>query len=597
MTLFDALDIIVGGQTYRYAKAGPSTPHPTVQVLWLSEDVIVHNGLCDPPAGVAPAHIGPHIVRLFFNSAQVGADINVPYLLWHSEYGFDLVADTVLRSPQDLYTQRLTLPMGPLVKGHMPAPFKSVYGGPESLDGVLAYMATTGQNADIGLATEASADYFFYGDPAPVCAMTKGLRPFASFVMDERTGGKIFDKIKNPKATTYAGQNNFKPGQPGYISPSPANPVPLPANWPVWDPAHTPEAYFAFCITGRMRYLRILQAYANQAVLWTALKNFNNPFEPSVAISQERVFGWGQRQAHHARRATELAEAAGQNLAEYGLMPSSYFKTIADNGIAMMRKFYMGDPAIQIFGFAPHTGYVSPWMQDYTGQVLGENVFLYPGEIDDFYLWDFKNVMDRVSGKTGWPPCTPSAYRINLGNFSITALPPPFTLKTTDFLPDWGAAWASEIDPTKYGTDGLFVRPQDFAAAKADQYNGDVWASPNVDYPQQVLARLSIAMLLDGQGILKVSATYPDLPAAYAHQFKMLTNWLAQSPSNTVPARVSLLPNPPGSFPNPVLPPAPPPPPVQPPPITLPPVVPPLPATIPGIASRVDNLKTIVGVP
>lgn len=559
--MIDRVDIIVGGQTYSYAKAGPSTPHPTVQVLWLLEDVIVHNGLCAPPAGIVPAPLLNLVFRCYSAGQQIGTDTAVPYLEWHSELGFDLVPDTVVCGPQQIFDAGLMLPIGPLVPKHNPPASKNIDGGPGSLNGLSSFMAATGQSPEIGLITEPSANFLgFGGGIGPCCAAAKGLRPFASFVFDERTGGKLFDKIKNPGASLYAGQSKAKPGAPDYIAPTPPAPATLPPSWAKWDPAHTPEAgYVSFCATRRLRYLRILQAYANQALLWNMNLGFVATTGPSVSVSQTRVVGRGHENAVMARRATELAESLGLDLASYGLQPSSYFKQICDNNIALFRKYYMADPALDRFGFWPFSTYQSPWMQDYDGIAFGFHAYLYPGEIDDFYLWDLRNVMWRVDGKSGHPPCVQGIYRYNVApKFGINAHPNPFTTKASDYLPDGAAAFNTFKDATLYEVGGISVKPADFAAAAKDQYNGDNWSGVNIDYPQQVFARLSIAMLIHARGKLDVVKAWPELPQSFGHQLAMLVNWLAKSPGNYMPARTSFLPNLPAPVPVPV--PVPPPP-------------------------------------
>lgn len=536
--------LTIAGNVYNY-PAGPT--YPGVSVEFLTDDVIVHNGLCAPPTGVTPTHLVQHTCQLFKDGTAITPVVQVPFLEWNSEYGFDLNPDpTPAFTPAQLIAKRLALPIGPIATGKAPAFTKRTYTGPGSLAGVTAYMGQTGERDDIGLFYENSAEYFFNNNPANLLAFARGLRPFDVFVRDESTG-KPIDKIKYPKASTYPGsQGQPGPGQPGYIAPSPAPPNPVPTNWASWDWGHVPEAaYLAFCLTGKLRYLRILQYYANESTLWSIFKPFAVPFAPTTPIGQTRGVAWCPRNVLFARRATELAEELGLNISEYGLMPSSYFKQQCDLNLRLFREFYMADPAIQVHRFWPLSAYPSPWQQDYLGIVLGMWAYMYPGEIDDLYLWDLGNLMPRVDGKSGFPPCINSTYRLNCGpNFPANAAPNPFTCKPSDFDPDWGATYARLKAGTNYAVGEVHLTAADFALADADQYNKDQWTAPDLFYHFHVHARLAIALFLDTQGTLagKVSAAWPELKQSYGHIHQMALNWMAKDPANVFPAKVSFLP-------------------------------------------------------
>lgn len=290
----------------------------------------------------------------------------------------------IVRSPAQIAADKLMLPfdrsiamsnvtMGALT--YKPGDFASV--------GLTAYMGQTGDRIDIGLVTEAVADWLAGGSPNNMLAQAEA---HGSVPVHQTIEGRVIDVLKHPLASV--DQRGAKP----YFDISQSEVKP--------DTPHYPAlSYVAFLATGDLYYLAELQFAATyhisgSAVAYAQGKGILFPW-------QQRGVAWGWRDLVAATIATMEAEKAGP-LPE-PLLPSSYWKQVLDNNIAFYTARYVNgsEPLTQEMGFlaCDDLRFVAPWQQDYISMVLGWAVWTGKvPQIKPLYDFQIRQAVKRATG-------------------------------------------------------------------------------------------------------------------------------------------------------------------------------------------------------
>lgn len=445
--------------------------------------------------GTAPANVGPYQAN----------GVSVPGQGWLQEWN-DVPPPVVKRTPAEIVAANQMFAFG-----DTGCKYYDVSALPYTVMGassIQKYMPQTGERPDIGLITDWSAWFMLKGDASPTIQIALAAASVPMHYRDETTGLPI-DLLKYPGANCYSQNNQGSPWMPT---------GPIVGGWPSspdgWTPqqAHYPEmSYMAFMATLHGPFLRDLQYSANFTILCDAY--LSNHLQPKTAtISGEvRGIGWALRNLFMAHVATKYAESLG-TLPD-GCHPSSYFKALLDNQIAYWSA-QMGGASQKIF----HTWYneadkYSPWTEDYLAMALAFGVLTDHPEWISIFLFKLGNTIARCSGKSGWPPCVPTPYRI------------PTLGYTT---------WAEAFD-------GLMTEPEVMMSQAAhdkiiaDPINGGFLSDQEpYGYHFTTRAVLVMADYLDKKGLANVRGAYPDFDIALKNMETMFLNFGSVNPRVSV---------------------------------------------------------------
>gem|GEM_PF-5296856 len=361
-------------------------------------------------------------------------------------------------------------------------------------------MPGAGERRDIGLVTDAGAEFMLRGNAGPVIAWGHGAGSWPLHFRDEQTG-KPVDLLKYPQANCYLG-NQGAPWLAMYpLNPKASEPGESPYDVPAGmrtQQAHFPEmSYVAHIATLDAGFLANLQYQANFMRLCDAAKS--TPAK-SIVSGEMRGVAWCWRHMFMAHIATKDFEAKciadGVPFPDF-LMPSSYFKTLIDNDFGFYSKF-ITDPSNQVFRLPTGPGTFAPWQVDYVLLALAFGVLTGHSEWAPMFLWALKNAVDRAIGTRGYPMGLGQGPYIKGG------------------MPSWGA-----------GTKDIFDRAQLVGGpdydARFTQAIYDSLMGPGGDpfygfkthfileYHLNTRAVLVMAQYLHKIGVLDVKTTYPEL--------------------------------------------------------------------------------------
>ncbi len=305
----------------------------------------------------------------------------------------------IVKTPAELVTARLVLPYDRANALRPDSyPTYSYKPGEYASVGLTAYMGQTGDRGDIGLVTEAVADWLAGGSPNNMLAQAEA---HGSVPVHQTIDRRVIDVFKHPLASV-----DIRGAKPHFdISAAEVKP----------DTPHYPAlSYVPFLATNDLYYLAELQFAATYHICGTAVgyaqgKGILFPW-------QQRGLAWGLRDVIAAYIATMEAEKAGP-LPE-PLLPSSHWKQIIDNNVAFLTKEFVNspNPLIQEMGFVGcfpgELQYVAPWQQDYLSMVLGWAVWT--GKVPQLRaLYDFQ-IRQAVKRATG--PLRSQAIQYNWPN-------------------------------------------------------------------------------------------------------------------------------------------------------------------------------------
>jgi hypothetical protein len=518
-----------------------------------------------------PINLGPYTTN---------AGTHVPAHWWNAVFRDRQAPFIFKNAPADIVAANRMFPFGD-TGAHVPNVTAPPY-TPMGSSSITLYMPTTGERPDIGLLSDASAHFMRTGDAAAMLAWAQCAASCPVHFRDENTG-KPISLLQYPKANCYPDNKNNAPWLDyGPPTPTSGGYHQFGGNWTPQQ-AHYTEfgSYLAFLATHDTGFLEDLQYSAN---FTTGIADaYHSTDTMTITSGEMRGMAWAFRNLFMVHAATKDAETLG--ILPNSCHPSSYWKTLLDNQLAHQVPC-MSDPANQTFRLLGGPSRFGPWQCDYVLASIAFGILTGHSEWAPLYLFLFGNVIARTSGKSGYPVAW-SAYYLNTCPW----------LKQPDGSWDYNNydtskpfTWAQAFDWLQNDTSGTPPSAAQLAALKADPYNG---GNAMAGYESLMATRAVIvqAQYLHKLGLVDVKSVYPDLDLCFTNADRMIRNGNSVNPRQSYVLDASQAPT--------QIPPLPP---VTPPPDVPPPVIPPvisppekLPATIAGIKTRVDRLKTKVG--
>lgn len=530
-------------------------------------EVVFELGRVWGAANAAAAHLSSYTAQVLKDGVSISPVVTVPAHYWQSRWRWQSAPRPIIRSWSQLLAAKLIPPYG---KAGIPGtivpidPRQYVYSKPMDNAGVDKYMPQTGGRPAIGLFTEIAANAIANpNDSASQLAMLswgEAAGSVPNFIRDEKTNA-IVSVVTYPQFnTTQVNRGGtWSMGNASLYDPADPNRVPT-SGWTP-DTAHYPALSFApFIATGDPYFLENLQAEAIEPFIETAYWSQGAAY---LNRDQDRAYWWGLRALLTARRACELAEQNGP-LPSW-ILGSAHYKTILGNQLTQFTNVWMNNPtrAGTVFSAGPEIGTAATWQGDFGVQVLNLGVWFGYDEWRPPLVWKSKSTIDRVNLYQAYP----SFYWLPLGLGLGRACEPgaPGNPKAADYYPDWPSVVAGYVtaDPSQW-------KPGDYTHLQADPANGGKLAGgcdPN--YALQAWAALAFSA---ANGVPGADAARAKIAPLVQYQTAR-TAFMASAAGTVI-------------VPPPVVTPQ------DPPPVTPPEK---LPATLPGIVTRVSRLKTIVG--
>jgi len=393
------------------------------------------------------------------------AVISAPKHYWHSRWRWQSTPRPVTAAVADLIASGLLPRYDKTVAGsYTPAATPRTYTVPMDLAGIYAYMPTTGERDDIGLVTEAQAEFLCTGTAvslASLRAQLEGSGTLPWHFRDERTGGP-FDVNAYPKATMY--------------SPNGASPYIAQTNTGITlDPAHEPSlAYLPFLLTGDPYALEELQFAATFNIVTSPYAS-RGSWNLGFAV---RAHAWSLRTL--ACTATSTPDAVPS-----WLKPRAYWQAMLNSERDWMLGVFVtpgggwnrspftglhvmqdagGSPA----GTLPASTSTQTWMEDMEAAVLAWVVKMGHTDWIPILAWKLWFTIARTNGTSGWNRTYPVPY-----NMALRASP---TAPYVNTIPD---AWSLNVQ----------MQP---ALATAD--NTHLPVGVDLTYPSYMQAALAMAI-------------------------------------------------------------------------------------------------------
>lgn len=419
--------------------------------------------------GVQPLQAGGYQAHIRLGEREL-ARVSVPRHFWQSRWRWQSAPRPLTGDPAQLIDQGL-LPPYSLAAVRPAAPVRPQTYQPMGLAGLEPYMPATGERPDIGMLTEAQAEYVLTRHPSALATLlaqaeASGTVPW--HMRDPETGGPV-DFFAHPHLHWYGDGESAGPEA-----------VPVISQDVTADVAHTPAlAYLPYLLTGDPYYLEELQH------CWTwsfgsyppAYRLGANPDPMAVGIGQARAQAWMMRSLMQLARVTPERTPAW-------LLPRAYFQrhlTIERDWL--VAKYVHGrDPLKAVF----HTTIpenrpndtVSFWQDDYQVNVFAWAMRLGHADFKPVFDWKIQSNIARSNGRNGWRPyCVP--YEAVVRN-------PP----GGPYARSWAEAWE-------------WTRPM--YAKRWSMTDPDRWANPDATYLQYMRAALAQARHL---GVPEADACY-----------------------------------------------------------------------------------------
>ena len=360
--------------------------------------------LGDTTIGVPAFNMGPYTATIFQGEAVL-ATIDLPEHYWYSRWRWQSAPRPIIANVAELQAAGLLPYFDTALATTRPLSPLRVY-EPMKLAGLAAYMPSTGERDEIGLVTEAQAE-FLRGDTSAASliaqAEASGTMPWHYRNED---GLAVYDFKAHPNATLYYPAN----------IPAIGTPITL-------DPAHEPDlCYVAFLLTGDPYYLEEMQFAATFNVLAS-----NPQSRGSYCIGfAVRAHAWALRTLAHCARVTP-------DDAPSWVQPRAYWQSWLDGEREWMLNRYV-NPTAAPFTELPYAvlhymadtqnspasstmppGCVSQqWMEDYEAVVLAHVVAIGYADWMPILEWKLANSIARTDGKSGWVRAKPCPYNVAL---------------------------------------------------------------------------------------------------------------------------------------------------------------------------------------
>jgi hypothetical protein len=406
-----------------------------------------------------PAHLGAYTVTIS-RGITVLTTVDVPAHYWHSRWRWQSAPRPIVGSVPTLISQNLlppfdvegalasvaatpsttttttaTLEDGSVVSCTTQAPptqtpvqdgATSVAAVPYTIMGVAgltAYMPQTGERADIGIVTEAQAEYICTYrqtalDRLRAQAEAAGTAPW--HFRDENTSAPL-DLKAYPGATWYSSTTTGKP----YVKT-------LKSTITV-DSAHQPAlAYVPYVLTGDPYHLEDLQFQANWNI-GTLVPAYR------FTIPQTRSFAWSLRSLAQAAKVTPA------NVPKW-LLPQSYWTSFLTDYRNFFEDQFVNNPSPERAIFratrnvntsgdegakAPKGTWIDPWEDEFLVTIFGWIVAMGFRDWQTSFDWKVGSTLARTSTSSGWIRAHSTPYRLIL---RATA--------TSPYANNWQEAWA-----------------------------------------------------------------------------------------------------------------------------------------------------------
>jgi hypothetical protein len=404
-----------------------------------SRDELVFE-LGDTTVGVVAANMTGYIATISRGPTTL-ATVEVPEHYWYSRWRWQSAPRPVIASIAELQDAGLLPCFDLSLATTRPLSPARVYDAPMSLAGLTAYVPSTGERDEIGLVTEAQAEYL-RGDASAdsLLAQAEASGTFPWHFRNE-TGGGVFDVNTHPTATLY-----------GPTIPWIATPVTL-------DVAHTPAlCYVAYLLTGDVYFLEE-QHFSSTYDIISSPPQSREMFSIGKAV---RACAWHTRGLARCARVTPeagcdwiqpraywqdwldrerdwmLSTFVHPTVAPYTEIPYTVFNCLADAD---------GSPASSTLPFGSYT---SPWMEDFEAAVLGHVVQMGHEDWRPILEWKIRHCIARTSGTSGWVPAKPSPYNMVMREAD-----------KAPYVAGWGECWAlnARLQPDYMACDDPLVIP------------------------------------------------------------------------------------------------------------------------------------------
>jgi hypothetical protein len=337
------------------------------------------------------------------------ATVDVPYHGWFSRWRWQSAPRPVRAKSSQLMDQWLAPQLSERAHPSTPAYRTAARYTPMGLADLSAAMGATGERPEIGMVTEAQAQYLCNGNDAALAlllAQAESAGTYGFTVRDEKTGAPI-DVLAYPHASLYSPEG----GNP-YIRSigSAAHP----------DHAHQPAlSYIPYLLTGDPYHLEQLQLMATWNVIW-------RPWQYRYRTTQVRGEAWSLRTWAQVAKVTPAAVPKW-------LLPQSHWQKLLDSYLNnVLTKFvHNTEPPRAIFrtieeefgdnrdGLLGGT-YTSPWMDEFYTSVVGWMVLMGHTSWRPVFEWKIGSAIARTNGQSGWPRSFCTTYRIIMRANSAT---------------------------------------------------------------------------------------------------------------------------------------------------------------------------------
>lgn len=341
-----------------------------------------------------PQNLPPYQVKILRGPATL-ATIDVPLHYWRARWRWQSAPRPIRTTAAQLMGQwlmpQLSDRLHPVSALARTAPQYT----PLGLAGLMSYMGSTGERAEIGLVTEFQAQYLCTGNEVArdtVFAQAEAAGTFPWNMRDEKTSAP-FDTLAYPKATSYgpqAGNPYFRSGQVG-------------KGVPQWDSAHQPAlSYLPYLLTGDPYHLEQMQLIASANVLW-------RPWDYRYRTTQIRGEAWAMRTW------AQVAKVTPANVPKW-MLPQAHWQKLLDSYLDWYLKAFVSNPeptrsvfrtTMQTFGDerdAPmmQGTHTQPWQDDFLASVFGWMVLMGHAQWRPVFEWKIGSTIARTNGQSGW---------------------------------------------------------------------------------------------------------------------------------------------------------------------------------------------------
>ena len=262
---------------------------------------------------------------------------------------------------------------------------------PMSFPRLAKDMGATGERGEIGIITEAQAEWLVTGNPGALAQMLVQAEAHGSVPVHVRDATMAPISIER-----YPTASSFWDKGAGHADPWVKPKAPIRP-----ERAHYPSlAFVPFLLTGDPYYLEEVQ-FTAQSHLLNYNTSLRNRDQGVLGSEQTRGYAWGMRSLFQAALATPDEVPSW-------LLPRSYFSRIIANNLAMFTARQMEDTSDPLkanchFAIDVSLDHIAPWQQDFLTAVLGWAVRAGFTEWRAPFRWHSQQAIGRAGGTSGYP--------------------------------------------------------------------------------------------------------------------------------------------------------------------------------------------------